>query len=434
MQQVVRLLGDLGERYGVEHVYHNLRTPADAIKLLCINYPAFQAELVTAHEKGIGYRVLQAGIDLDLSELALPIGQNDLIVTPVLVGQDGAGKILAGVGLIAAAIAFAPLGAGFLGAGLGIGGTTTATFSLAAGAYTAASVGVISSAASIALGVVGSSLVLGGVTQALSPQPELPNGGVSVRNEFAATRPESVTRGASGQQSYAYLGAQNTVGVGATIPVAYGKVLIGSHVISADVDVADESDPIKKFTRAPGADTVTVNGDKLEFGTRRNNSARWNSVHFLNDRSNFINDRFNSNGVNPSGGSCGVLQKDGKITAANNFRLEFTEGPTKAPGEYFVFLEVSRLFKLVSGPGSTFTDGFISYMIESRRQGTDNIHARESFTIQGLILGQYRWYHKFDPNKSPNIDFYNLDVTILDASVDSSVSFVVRHGFRPSIS
>ena len=281
MQQVIRLLGDLGERYGAEHVYQNLRTPADAIKLLCINYPSFQAELITAHEKGIGYRVLQAGIDLDLSELALPIGQNDLIVTPVLVGQDGGGKILAGVGLIAAAIAFAPLGAGFLSAGLGIGATTTATFSLAAGAYTAASVGVISSAASIALGVVGSSLVLGGVTQMLSPQPELGGvGGVSTRGEFQATRPESVNRGADGQQSYAYLGAQNTVGVGATIPVAYGKVLIGSHVISADVDVADESDPIKKATRTPSNDTVTVNGNKLELGTRRDGMARWNFVHF----------------------------------------------------------------------------------------------------------------------------------------------------------
>ena len=92
MQQVVRLLGDLGERYGAEHVYQNLRTPADAIKLLCINYPAFKAELMAAHESGIGYRVLQAGVDLGLDDLHLPIGQNDLIVTPVLVGQDGAGQ------------------------------------------------------------------------------------------------------------------------------------------------------------------------------------------------------------------------------------------------------------------------------------------------------------------------------------------------------
>ena len=425
MQQVVRLLGDLGERYGAEHVYQNLRTPADAIKLLCINYPAFKTELIAAHESGIGYRVLQAGVDLKLDDLHLPIGQNDLVVTPVLVGQDGAGQILAGIGLIAASFFFP--GAGLFGtAGLfGAGG---------AGIVGVSSVAVLNATAiGTALSVVGASMVLGGVTQMLSPQPDL-GIGTGTRGEFQATRPESVNRGADGQQSYAYLGAQNTVGVGATIPVAYGKVLIGSHVISADVDVADESDPLKRATRTPGPDTVTVNGDKLEFGTRRNNMARWNSVHFLNDRSNHIDDRFNSTGVSPDGDPCSILRKDSLRTTTNNFRLEFTEGPTKDPKEYFVFLEVNKLFKFASGPGTTKTDGFISYMIESRRSGTDNVHARESFTIQGLVTNTYRWYHKFDPNKTPHIDFYDIDITVLDASVDSSVEFVIRHGFRPSIS
>jgi predicted phage tail protein len=418
MQQVVRLLGDLGERYGAEHVYHNLRTPADAIKLLCINYPAFQVELITAHEKGIGYRVLQAGVDLNINDLHLPIGQNDLIVTPVLAGADGVGQFFAGAALIAAAVILAPVSGGASVGFLGATGT-----------------GFLTASASVAIGSIGASLVLGGVTQMLSPQPSLGGvGGVSPRGEFRATRPESVNRGFDGQQSYAYLGAQNTVGVGATIPVAYGKVLIGSHVISADVDVADESDPLKRATRTPGPDTVTVNGDKLEFGTRRNNMARWNSVHFLNDRSNHIDDRFNSTGVSPDGDPCSILRKDSLRTCTNDFRLEFTEGPTKDPKEYFVFLEVNRLFKFAAGSGTTKTDGFISYMIESRRQGTDDVHARESFTIQGLITDTYRWYHKFDPNKAPNIDFYNLDVTVLDASVDSSVEFVIRHGFRPSIS
>jgi len=399
MQQVIRLLGDLGERYGAEHVYQNLRTPADAIKLLCINYPEFQNELLSAHEKGIGYRVLQAGVDLTLNDLRLPIGQNDLILAPVVSGADDNPFVQAIVGV-------ALIGAAFF-----TGGATIGLLGLAKPI-----------AVSSVLGTIGATMVLGSVTQMLSPQPEFGEGGFSTRGEFQATRPESVNRGADGQQSYAYLGAQNTVGVGATIPVAYGKVLIGSHVISADVDVADESDPVKKATRTPSPDTVMLNGNKLEFGKRRNNSARWNSVHFLNNRSNTGADRF----VNPS--------KDDKLTAANNFRLEFTEGPTKAPGEYFVFLEVNKLFDSVSGPGSTKTDGFISYMIESRRLHTDNIHARESFTIQGLTTDTYRWYHKFDPNKAPNIDFYNLDVTILDASVDSSVVFIIRHGFRPSIS
>ncbi len=397
MQQVVRLLGDLGERYGAEHVYHNLRTPADAIKLLCINHPEFRNELLVAHEKGIGYRVLQAGVDLKLDELELPIGRNDLVIAPVMTGSDlgDVGNFLLGAALIGVAL-INPFGAAAIGT---FGGTPILV--------------------NTAVATLGATMVLGGITQMLSPQPELPNGGVNARGEFSATRPESVNRGADGQQSYAYLGAQNTVGVGATIPVAYGKVLIGSHVISADVDVADESDPIKKATRTPSNDTVTVNGNKLELGTRRDGMARWNFVHFQLNRSSTA-DVFTA------------PKKDDKLTAANDFRLEFTEGPTKSPDTYFVVLEVVNLFREVSGPGTTKTDGFISYMIESRRRGTDIIHARESFTIQGLTTSSYRYYHKFDPNKQPNIDHYNLDVTILDSSVNSRTTMRIRHGFNPS--
>lgn len=414
MQQVVRLLGDLGERYGAEHAFYNLRTPADAIKLLSINYPEFKAELITAHEKGIGYRVLQAGVDLGLDELQLPIGQNDLIITPVLVGQGGAGKIFAGIGLIA--VSFLLPGAGLFGTYGMLTGATTGTFSgLAA---TAGLAGTLTTVAT-AISITGATMILGGVTEMLSPQPDIGVGGVSTRDNLQATRPESVNRGADGQQSYAYLGAQNTVGVGATIPVAYGKVLIGSHVISADVDVADESDPLKTATRTPGADTVLVGGNKLEFGVRRDNMARWNSVHFLRDRSNPAFDRF----TNP--------KKDDELTATNTFHLEFGDGPALDPGQYFVFLEVNKLFKLV---GETKTDGFISYQIESRRLDTDNIHAKEAYTIQGLTTENYRWFHKFDPNKVSNIDHYNLDIKILDASVASTVRFVIRHGFAPSIS
>jgi hypothetical protein len=65
---------------------------------------------------------------------------------------------------------------------------------------------------------------------------------------------------------------------------------------------------------------------------------------------------------------------------------------------------------------------------------TDNIHARIGGTIQGLTTEPYRWFHKFDPNKGSNIDHYNLDIKILDASVASTVRFVIRHGFAPSIS
>ena len=156
MEQTVRLLGDLGERYGVEHTYYNLRTPADAIKLLCINKPEFQEELIHAHENGIGYRLIQAGTDLDYADLKLPLGSNDLILTPVITGSgEGAGKVLAGVGLVALAI---------LVPGLGAAGAAT-IFGTAFGST------------SLAIGAIGASLILGGVSQMLSPQPTLPTPG-----------------------------------------------------------------------------------------------------------------------------------------------------------------------------------------------------------------------------------------------------------------
>ena len=192
MQQTVRLLGDLGERYGVEHTYCSLRTPAEAIKLLCINIPALRDELVQAHEHGIGYRLIQAGADLGYEDLRLPIGSNDLILTPVIAGSGGGGtgQILAGVGLVAFSLLTAGAGAGFLGLGAGL---TAGTFTLGA-------------AASVAIGSIGASLVLGGVAEMLSPQPVLPSIGTNLlgSGESSSTDgPQSITRGTDGRQSYA---------------------------------------------------------------------------------------------------------------------------------------------------------------------------------------------------------------------------------------
>ena len=252
MQQVVRLLGGLGERYGAEHTYYGLRTPAEAIKLLCINIPALHDELVQAHKHGIGYRLIQAGADLGYEDLRLPIGSNDLILTPVIAGSGGStSSILVGVGLVAAS--FLLPGAGLFGA--------TSLFGATAGA------GLLT-AAGTGLSAIGASLILGGVAEMLSPQPVLPGIG---SNRFGSGEssstdgPQSITRGSDGRQSYAYTGAANTVGVGATIPVAYGEVLIGSHLLSANVDVTDESDPLTSAIKAPGPDTVLFGGERLSF-------------------------------------------------------------------------------------------------------------------------------------------------------------------------
>ena len=229
MQQTVRLLGDLGERYGSEHKYHDLRSPADAIKLLCINKPAFQKELVEAHHHGIAYTLVQAGEFLDYQDLHLPLGQNDLVLTPVVAGSGGGvGKIVLGIALIAVAIAAPGVGL-FAGGALGFGVVATAT-------------GLAASLAAAA-GTIGIGLVLAGTAQLLAPQPVIPrldnNNRTAAGENTNATGPQGVSRATSGEQSYAFTGPANTVGVGATVPLVYGMLLIGSHLLSSKVQVTD---------------------------------------------------------------------------------------------------------------------------------------------------------------------------------------------------
>jgi len=263
MQQTVRLLGDLGERYGSEHKYYGLKSPAEAIKLLCINHPELQQELISSHEDGVGYKVIQAGLELDYDDLALPLGQNDLIVTPVVAGSGGStGKIIAGVALIAAAL-FIP-GAqvlGFAGFNKAIAGT----------------IGTIVAGIGTATAAVGAGLALSGVAEMLSPQSQLPSfDGFDGSQRFsgverfggAALGSDPQVRGVTGGQSYAYNGPANVAGVGGVIPVAYGNVIIGSSLISARIEVTNEgSDPDADLTNrtviTPGPQTITLGGEKL---------------------------------------------------------------------------------------------------------------------------------------------------------------------------
>ena len=399
MQQVVRLLGDLGERYGAEHTYFDLRTPADAIKLLCLNSPALQQELIEAHEHGVGYRLIQAGTDLDYADLQLPIGSNDLILTPVIAGSGGGtGKILVGAALIAAAV-FIP-GAqvlGFAGVNAALAGTT----------------GAIIAAAGTAVGAIGVSLVLGGVAQLLSPQPTIPKFGGAARlgsGEASSTDgPQSVTRGTDGRQSYAYTGAANTVGVGATIPVAYGEVLIGSHLLSANVEVADESDPLKTAIKAPGPDTVIFGGEKLGFSfstasgvkAKRTFKNVNNSDNVRKAQNTFIS---LGNGV--------TVQGNADIGEISDARKRFE----------FMFEIRDGLFENVSGAGSTLVDGFITYRLSIINviPGPDRVVATSQATIQGLLLpGQfYRWNHQLE---HPDVDDdLRARVEIIDFRANSS--------------
>jgi predicted phage tail protein len=116
---------------------------------------------------------------------------------PVVAGAGAVGRILAGIAIIAFAIVTA--GAGLI-AGLGLGfGASTA----------------------ISIGLVGLSLVVGGVAQLLTPTPKVPQGADNQDDP---------------RKSYSFSGIQNTSRQGVPVPIVYGETLVGSVVISAGID------------------------------------------------------------------------------------------------------------------------------------------------------------------------------------------------------
>jgi len=179
--------------------------PAEAVRFLIANYPQLRE-----HMRDQYYKVAVSDVELDIGDqpeqLNYPIGElEEIKIIPVMTGAGGStGRILAGVGLIAAAILLAPLGAGFLGAGQGL---LAGTFTLGAGA-------------SVAIGAIGASLVLGGVSQLLTPVPRLSTGADSDQDP---------------RKSYSFSGIQNVSRQGVPVPIVYGETIVGSVTISSTI-------------------------------------------------------------------------------------------------------------------------------------------------------------------------------------------------------
>jgi predicted phage tail protein len=223
MKKIV-LRGELGKKFGRVHVYE-LNTPAEAIRALSANYEGFQQELSAAGERGIGYMV-HVGKDpmQSLDEIGNPTGRlEEISITPVLQGAGGGvGKIFAGIGLIAAAILLGPAGAGFLGLGAG---------------------GFLTAGVSSAVGYIGTSLILGGTAQLLSPTISDSPGSFGTTSPSRARARDSFTPEnneiADNRASYIFNGAVNLTAQGNPVPILYGRMRVGSVVISAGLSVED---------------------------------------------------------------------------------------------------------------------------------------------------------------------------------------------------
>jgi predicted phage tail protein len=217
MTRVV-LHGRLADQFGAEHRFVIDRSIEALRALEC----AFPGRFLAALREG-GYRVVRGdilhgdfsgdrqsgGVDLSLDMLGMRAGGKTLHIVPVVAGakRGGAVKVVLGVALIAAAVAFSGPGAGFLGSAMG-----EAAFTVLGGSVTWGNIAMM-----------GVSMALQGASSLLSPQPK-------AQKSFEA---------ADRRASFLFAGPVTAVEQGGAVPVIYGRVRAGGTVISAALAVED---------------------------------------------------------------------------------------------------------------------------------------------------------------------------------------------------
>ena len=177
MLRKIKLYGKLAKFIGHRVLEADVATAAEAVRFLLANWPEAEAHINDQH-----YRVSVGTYDLTAEELYDPAGAAPISFVPVVAGAGAVGRIIVGVLLVAVAIAFPLIG---VGAAAIAAGTT---------------VGAVS--ASIAL--TGLSLIIGGISQLLTPTP-------------TTSKDEGDPR-----KSFSFSGIQNVSRAGVPVPVVYG--------------------------------------------------------------------------------------------------------------------------------------------------------------------------------------------------------------------
>ncbi len=178
----VILYADLRRRFGKKFRFA-VETPAEAIRALCSQVKGFEAYL-RKHLRD-NYSIILGGDHLDEEGLAWTIGNaKTLKIVPAIAGADGVFRVIAGAVLIAAGIAINTYSKGPWGN---------------------------------QLITMGAALALGGVAQILTS---------TVNPNLNAT--ESPT-------TYTFGSPRVTTGQGRPVPIPYGEIMVGGHVVSAGI-------------------------------------------------------------------------------------------------------------------------------------------------------------------------------------------------------
>ena len=141
MMKTIKLLGEAGRIFGREFRL-NVNSASEAIRALRCQLKGFEKYLYDSSENGIYWRVVDGDPEgLEEDHLGYPLENNTLVLAPIVSGGGGFGRVLLGIGLIAAS-AFMP----------------------------ATVLGV----SSMTIGLMGGALVLGGLSQMIAGKPKTP--------------------------------------------------------------------------------------------------------------------------------------------------------------------------------------------------------------------------------------------------------------------
>ena len=249
----VKLLGELGERYGTDWTSGH-KSVRDILKLIDCQTEGFKEYLAECHEKGIQFTIQNGDefMEADLNEMALNNLKDTVIITPIPAGSGkGMKKLIAGLLLIAAFFFIPGLG-GLMIQGTAVSGGALAGGVTAAGTSSTLLVGGqmgMSAASALAAGAslstLGSMVLMLGTNLALVglAEMQMPDAGEMTSDP-----------------SFLFNGANNNIEQGQPVPVLYGTMKIGGTPLSQGFKAGELKNTVYNLANA-SASAQTYYGD-----------------------------------------------------------------------------------------------------------------------------------------------------------------------------
>ena len=249
----VKLLGELGERYGTDWTSGH-KSVRDILKLIDCQTEGFKEYLAECHEKGIQFTIQNGDefMEADLNEMALNNLKDTVIITPIPAGSGkGIKKLIAGLLLIAAFFFIPGLG-GLMIQGTAAGGGALAGGVTAAGTSSTLLVGGqmgMSAASALAAGAslstLGSMVLMLGTNLALVglAEMQMPDAGEMTSDP-----------------SFLFNGANSNIEQGQPVPVLYGTMKIGGTPLSQGFKAGELKNTVYNLANA-SATAQTYFGD-----------------------------------------------------------------------------------------------------------------------------------------------------------------------------